>query len=147
MCQVSDKIKLCSCKTKNVESLKHYWHIKRKNKDTSYIVGEISMPADIGEENDEINMDIILNQLNTGNIFDKDIEHKSNDILELVFSFKADRERFQNMLPNAGDFLAYAFKYRNGQWKKFDYQNWVINFDEVEKGKIVNPFKSKKLKV
>lgn len=140
MCQVSNKIKLCSCKTKNVESLKHYWLIKRKNKDTSYIVGEISMPADIGEENDKLNMDIILNQLNTGNIFDKYIEHKSNDILELVFSFKADRERFQNFSPNTGDFLAYAFKYRNGQWKKFDYQNWVINFDEVEKGKIVNPF-------
>ena len=54
MCQVSDQIKLCSCKTKNVESLKHYWHIKRKNKDTSYIVSELFMPADIGEENDEI---------------------------------------------------------------------------------------------
>jgi len=144
MCQVSDKIKLCSCKTKNVESLKHYWQIKRKNKDTSYIVGEISMPADIGEKNDKLNMDIILNQLNTGNIFDMDIEHKNNDILELVFSFKADRERFRNFSPNTGDFLAYAFKFRNGQWKKFDYKNWVIDFDEVEKGKIVNPFKSNK---
>ncbi|MBK6373142.1 MAG: hypothetical protein IPO45_11555 [Saprospiraceae bacterium] len=107
-------------------------------------MSELFMPADIGEENDEINMDIILSKLNMGNIFDMDIKHKNNDILELVFSFKADRERFRNFSPNTGDFLAYAFKYRNGQWKKFDYENWVINFDEVEKGKIVNPFKSKK---
>ena len=25
MCTVSDKLKLCSCKTENVERLKHYW--------------------------------------------------------------------------------------------------------------------------
>jgi len=143
MCQVSEKIKLCTCKTKNVEQLKHYWRIKRRSKKAYSIVGEISMPADIGEENDKLNKDNILNQLNTSNIFDIEMQHKHNDVLELIFSFKADREKFLNFQPNVGDYLAYAFKFKNGEWKKYDYKNWVVGSDEVHKGKIVNPFKRK----
>lgn len=140
MCQVSDKIKLCSCKTKNVEQLKHYWIIKRRNKDTSFIVGEIMMPAEIGEENHKINQDIILNQLNAGDIFDIEIHPNNNDILELHFTFKADGYRANNLQSDFDDYLAYAFKYKNGQWKKATYDNWIVNFDEIHKGKILSPF-------
>lgn len=144
MCTVSDKFKLCSCKTKNVEDLKHYWILKRPTEKTHLVVGEMILPADIGEEADKLNQKIILTQLNKSNCFDIELQHQENDILELHFTFKADPKRFHNLLPCYGDFLAYAFKFKKGNWKKYNYDPFEIDFDEIHKGKILRPFSNSK---
>lgn len=144
MCTVSDKLMLCTCKTENVEQLKHYWILKRPTEKTHWVVGEMILPADIGENADKLNQKIILTQLNNGNCFDIELQHQEDDILELHFTFNADPKRFYNLLPCYGNFLAYAFKFRNGKWRKDDYNPYEIDFDEVQKGKIVRPFSKPK---
>lgn len=139
MCTVSDKLKLCTCKTENVKQLKHYWILKRPTDRTYFVIGEMILPAYIGEAADKINQNKILSQLKNGNCFDIELQHKENDILELHFTYKADPDTFLN-LPCHGDFLAYAFKYKNGKWRNSSYNPYEINFDEIQKGKISNPF-------
>ena len=119
MCTVSDKLKLCSCKTENVERLKHYWILRRPTEETHWVVGLMILPADIGK-------------------------HQENDILELHFTIKANSRRNQNLLLSHGDFLAYAFKFKKGKWTKDNYNPFEIDFEEVQKGKIVRPFLTSK---
>ena len=139
MCTVSEKLKLCTCKTENVERLKHYWTLKRPTEKTHFVVGEMILPANIGETADKINQNTILKQLNKGNCFDKELQHQENDILELHFTCKVDPEK-DLTLNFYGDFLAYAFKFKKGKWKKDYYDPFEIDFAEVQKGKIVRPF-------
>lgn len=94
MCKISDKLKLCTCKTKSVEQLKHYWILKRHNGQNNCIVGEAILPANIGEQADLINEKIILKMLNGDNCFDTELLHQENDILELHFTFIANAEKY-----------------------------------------------------
>ncbi len=99
------------------------------------------LPADIGDEADKLNQAIILRQLNADSIFDVEMQHQENDILELHFAFKADPERFRSLLPCHGDYLVYAFKFKKGRWEKINYDPYQIGFDKVQKGKILKPFR------
>lgn len=139
MCKVSDKLKLCTCKTKNVERLKHYWILKRHNGQNNCIVGEAILPANIGDQADKINEKAILEMLNEGNCFDIELQHQQNDMLELHFTFIADPGKYL-MLPCHGNYLAYAFKLKKGIWKKAYFDPFGANLDDIQKGKIVNPF-------
>lgn len=144
MCTVSDKLKLCSCKAENVERLKHYWILRRPTEKTHWVVGLMILPADIGKDADKLNQQNILRQLNSRNCFDIELQHQENDILELHFTIKANSRRNQNLLLSHGDFLAYAFKFKKGKWTKDNYNPFEIDFEEVQKGKIVRPFLTSK---
>lgn len=139
MCKVSDQLKLCSCKTKNVEDLKHYWVLKRHNGEHNCIVGEAILPANIGEDVDKVNIRTLRKMLNSGNCFDAEMLHQENDILELHFTFYADPEKYF-MLPCHGNYLAYAFVFKNDKWRKTDFNPFGENLDDIQKGKIVRPF-------
>jgi len=139
MCKVSDQLKLCSCKTKNVEELKHYWVLKRHNGEQNCIVGEAILPANIGEDADKVNIITLRKMLNSGNCFDIELQHQENDILELHFTFHADPEKYF-MLPCHGNYLAYAFVFKNDKWRKTDFDPFGENLDDIQKGKIVRPF-------
>lgn len=139
MCKVSDKLKLCTCKTKNVERLKHYWILKRHNGQNNCIVGEAILPANIGEQANKINEKALLKMLNQGNCFDITLQHQENDILELHFTFYADPEKYF-MLPCNGNYLAYAFKFKKDSWKKTYFDPFSENLEDIQKGKIVKPF-------
>ena len=139
MCKVSDKLKLCSCKAKNVEELKHYWVLKRHNGENNCIVGEAILPANIGEAADKVNIKTLGQMLNSGNCFDIKLEHQENDILELHFTFNADPEKYF-MLPCHGNYLAYAFVFKNNKWKKTDFDPFGENLEDIQKGKIIRPF-------
>lgn len=139
MCKISDQLKLCSCKTKNVEELKHYWILKRHNGEQNSIVGEAILPANIGEDADKVNIKILGKLLNSGNCFDVELDHQENDILELHFTFHADPEKYF-MLPFNGNYLAYAFVFKNNKWRKNDFDPFGENLDHIQKGKIVRPF-------
>jgi len=139
MCNISDKLKLCTCKTKNVEQLKHYWILKRRNGGNNYIVGQTMLPANIGEKQDRLNANNLQRLLNEGNCFDIKLLQEENDILKLHFTFYADREKYL-MLPCHGNYLAYAFKFKKGKWNKKNYDPFGENLNNIQKGKIKNPF-------
>lgn len=117
MCKVSDKLKLCTCKTKNVERLKHYWRLKRPTEKKHCVVGEMILPADIGDRSHKLNQKTILKQLNETNVFDVEIRHEENDILELHFTLTGEYEKYLPLSCN-GNYLAYAFKFKKGVWEK-----------------------------
>lgn len=136
MCQVSEKIKFCSCATTNPRNLKHYWVWHQYNKDKSImIVGEIFMPDFIIDKNFKINNKTILNRLSETDAFDKILDFKNKDVLEIVLHNK------QISYP-----ITYCFQFKNGTWRNKKYCPFELEskFDEKEKGKIKNPLKIQK---
>ncbi len=135
MCKVSDQLRLCSCKATNVEKLKHYWILKRHDGGSNCIIGDAILPANIGEDANKVNISTLSIMLNKGNCFDIEVQHQENDILVLHFTFHADPDKY-------GSYLAYAFVFKNNKWRKTVYDPFGANLQEIQKGKIVRPFKS-----
>ena len=102
------------------------------------------LPADIGEDANQLNEKIILKQLNDNNCFDVELQLNENDILELNFTLKDDQARSHNSLRFDGGYLVYAFKFKKGKWKKDNYNPFEIAFEEIYQGKIVRPFAKSK---
>jgi hypothetical protein len=116
MCTVSDKLKLCTCKTKNVEQLKHYWKLKRESGKKLIIIGQSLLPANIGEATDRLNEALLLQMLNTGNCFDVTLQLMQNDLLELFFTLPHTTDTSINARLSEGNFLCYTFRFHNSQW-------------------------------
>ena len=74
----------------------------------------------------------LLKMLNSGNCFDIELHHQEEDILELHFTINSD--------TYDSDYLAYAFVFKNYKWKETDYDLFGANLDDVQKGKVINPF-------
>jgi len=141
MCTVSDKLKLCSCETKNVKKLERYWILKRPKKSEFEMMGDMILPAPIGVEADKLNIQTLLEQLNSGNCFDIELKHQENDELELHFGFKpSEEDRQRNPYLREKDFLSYVFKFIDGQWRKDEYNPFKDSFRNIQSGKIENPF-------
>ena len=139
MCKISDKLKLCTCNTNNVEQLKHYWILRRPNGPNICLFGEAFLPANIGEQLDLINEKTILKMLNESNCFDKELQHQENDILEFHFSLNGDTKK-HFMQPYDSNYLIYAFKFQKGIWKKTCFDPFGQNLEDIQKGKILRPF-------
>jgi hypothetical protein len=132
MCRISDKIRLCSCKTEGVERLKHYWVLQRPEKKEWHVLGTILPPTDLGEKIEKFNIDSLRRQLNEANCFDVELQHQEKDVLELHFTC--------NPSNNIGDSLVYAFVYRKGKWRKTSYDPFGNDLLTVQSGKILKPF-------
>ncbi len=139
MCKVSDKLKLCSCKTEKVENLKHYWILNRPEDKGQYILGEIMPPADIGEEVEKFNIQRLRKHLNHGNCFDVKLSHQEDDILELHFTCR-QRPNLEEGFDHSGNYLVYAFVFKSGKWKKTSHDPFGNNLSTVKGGKILKPF-------
>lgn len=139
MCTVSDQLKLCTCKPDEVEKLKHYWVLRRPNNGKNILIGEIIFPKQIGECTDRINKNKIQNQLNTGSCFDVDLLNQENDILELYFTLDTNAVKPKKILY-IGGYLAYSFKFKKGKWINDNYDPFEVNAEEIQSGKILNPF-------
>lgn len=136
MCQVSEKIKFCSCATTNPRNLKHYWVWHQYNKDKSImIVGEIFMPDFNIDKNKNYNKKTILNRLSETDAFDTILDFKDKDVLEIVLH--NEQISYQ---------ITYCFQFLNGTWRNKKYCPFELEskFDEKEKGKIKNPLKIQK---
>jgi hypothetical protein len=133
MCEVSDKLKLCTCNS-NIQRLKHYWILYRFiNGKNDFVVGQAMLPYSINPEIDKLNSKRILHLLNETNAFDADIKPKVKDRLLISFTVgKTDDER-----------INYGFVFKAGKWKKlgFDPFEWQWNHEEAEQGKIVHALK------
>jgi hypothetical protein len=134
MCKVSDKLKLCTCATKDIYSLKHYWILHRfdDNKD-DFIVGEIIEPYLCKPDIELYNRDVLLRLINIPSTFDVDINPKPKDRLELSFSV-------------GNESLVYGFEYKNGSWESEEYDTfeWMSHHNEYLAGKIKNPMNRSK---
>lgn len=132
MCIISDKIKLCTCKTSSTNRLQHYWVLHRRNKEnknTIIIIGEAMLPSfeRFYPKEYKKNYDLLSNRVNEGDVFDVPMQFKAKDVLQLVFNNNDEIKR-----------ATYLFKYFNKQWIKsekctFDLMGY---FDEVYFGKI-----------
>ena len=136
MCKVSDKLKLCTCKIKNVYQLKHYWILYKYQKSNEHLVGESVLPQQfkIGIENDEYNANQLATLLNDGNCFDIDLTINHKDILELNFTCDLHTATKESL------HLVYEFVYKKRKWIINDPD--PFNTDKLHKnqGKIFNPF-------
>ncbi len=139
MCKVSDKLKLCSCKTEIVETLKHYWILNRPNGIEASMLGTIMPPAYIGEKMERLNESTLRKLLNNGNCFDVELDLQENDTLSLHFTCNQNHNGKQ-FVDFYGSYLLYAFKFKNGKWRKGEWNHFGGNGDDVQSGKIMKPF-------
>jgi hypothetical protein len=72
MCTVSDKIKFCTCNTKDIAKAKHIWTLRRYvGFQGSVIMGEIMPPYQIDEETDMHNRKLLLQRINESGVGQK----------------------------------------------------------------------------
>lgn len=130
MCIISNKLKLCTCSTKDVYHLKNFWVLHRFVKGKEIItLGEVMLPYFNPLVNVKLNEATLLKMLNEGNIFDFDIELKNKDLLHLAFKFKGSE-----------DYNDYGFEFKKGKWGILGYDplSWMWHHDEYRSGKIIN---------
>jgi len=140
MCEVSAYLKLCTCNSENVEGFPHYWLLQRAPEEHAIIVGQALLPADIGDEANQLNETTIEKALNERNCFDIDVKPQENDLLHLYFTYRPD---FSDPILHSNDYIAYAFKYIHHLWQVVPYEPFDSVSDIIQKGKIESPFTSK----
>lgn len=130
MCTISNKLKLCTCGTKNVYTLKNFWVLHRFVKGKNdIVVGETIMPYFNPAVDVKLNEETLLKLLNEGNIFDFDIALKDKDLLHLAFTFDGDEEHNN-----------YGFEFKKGNWINVGHDSltWMWQHEEYKYGKIKN---------
>ena len=136
MCSVSDKIVLCTCDVKDAKQLKHYWVLYRYDPENGEIlVGETFGLDYYIQEKDPHNPVILCNKLNEENLFDKPLQFKDKDRLQISLLLNGNREHKD-----------YGFEYKDGKWRviEFDFFGWRAEHCELQEGKIKNALETKK---
>jgi hypothetical protein len=133
MCVVSDKIKFCTCvegafEEGAYEELPHYWLLHRYNNQKGLMVmGMPVMPLDYLQPNYLLNAQIVGDRLNEKDAFDKIIEFKPKDQLEIVINNLSDDELAR---------MSFCFIFKKGKWikKKYDTFEIMSHYDELAFG-------------
>lgn len=129
MCEVSDKIKFCTCKAKSTERLKNYWVFSRFVEEDDFLLnGLILQPPFVDERMVEMNTAALLKRLNEPDAFDIDLSPKDNDRLLIVLTCK---EHF------SGEAF-HGFEYKEGKWVVCEYDTfeWDFKHREEKFGKV-----------
>ena len=132
MCLVSDKIKFCTCVEGSFEDLPHYWLLYRfVNKKDLQCMGMPIMPLDFLQPNYQLNSQTLENRLNEADAFDKSIEFKLNDQLEIVIN---------NLAEDEIERMTFCFKYKKGIWVEEAYDTFELmnRYDELAFGNFEN---------
>ena len=132
MCQVSGKLKLCTCSS-DIDRLKYYWVFYRHNKSKNdFIMGEPIMPAKIDPALNSFNREVLGELLNNGDGFDVPMTAQSKDRLLLAFNISKTVDDEQ--------WLFYEFEFKRGKWKGCDWDPFDLKnrYDEILSGKIRN---------
>ena len=128
MCVVSDKIKFCACVDGSYEDLPHYWLLHRfNNKKNLIVMGMPVMPLDFLQASYLINAQTLVDRLNETDAFDKIIEFKPKDQLEIVINNLSDDEL---------DRMTFCFIFKKGKWIEKEYDTFEImsHYDEIAFG-------------
>lgn len=124
MCNVSDKLKLCTCDAgKVIEG--NYWTLFRFVGDKRIVtIGEPVVLATIDATKDNNNKNLLLQLLNDGNVFDEPLYAVEKDKLLISFDL-GEKGR-----------LNYGFLYKNKKWNNTDYDffDWDNENDEIKEG-------------
>lgn len=135
MCEISNEIKFCTCKSESYEELKNAWTIFRRKK------GWLRVGQTVFNEND----------LKIDQIEIKSLEHKLNsqDLFDFEYS-PIEEDKLKIKLTYKGKCSEYDFKYLNNTWEiyKEDQMDWMedllqdkpLYFEDFS-GKIEKPFK------
>ena len=130
MCNISNKIKLCSCTNRSVNKLDHYWILHRFNEARDIIIiGEPIMPYEMSNPNYGINVATLKTRLNDNDAFDIAIKFEEKDQLEIVFN---------HLIKDPSKTFTYYFKYTNGKWFEEDNDPFDLmnHYDELKFGKL-----------
>ena len=127
MCKISEHLQLCTCKTNDVKSLKHYWILSRPKHNGPFTIGEIITPEQLNPEIEQFNQETLIQQLNSGNCFDVKLNHQEDDVLVLHFSCNKS-------------YLAYSFTFKNNKWEIGEYDAFSNGLRKIKGGKIEKPF-------
>lgn len=134
MCEVSEKMQLCTCTEVDFDNAKHYWVYHRfiKGKEER-VIGIPVLPVHIDEKIDLANKTLLKTLLNQNTVFDKPIYPCEGDLLELAFSINAGEKR-----------VVYGFKFHNEKWieEEYDPLIWMWHHTEAIHGKIENAIKN-----
>ena len=131
MCKVSDKIKFCTCVDEDTDiySCKHYWilHRFKKDKDLTLIMGMPELPS--FHPDFECNQDTLLKALNSPDAFDKKIDFKRWDRLEVVLFAQATK---------LGAPLHFNFRYDSKVWQHIEEDRYTLlsSCEEIANGEI-----------
>ncbi|QJP33354.1 hypothetical protein F0365_02475 [Nonlabens sp. Ci31] len=131
MCDVSDKIKFCTCVDKNtvIEELDHYWVLHRYHKDKNLKVMGLPIFPDHLHPKFEINAQVVVRALNSADAFDQKMLLEKGDRLEVVLC---------NNATDIQDSFYYNFRYTGTVWESIeaDYFDLMSRFDEVISGQV-----------
>jgi len=133
MCVVSDKIKFCTCvegafEEGAYEELPHYWLLHRFNNQKGLMVmGMPVLSLDYLQPNYLLNAQTLGDRLNESDAFDKIIEFKPKDQLEIVINNLSDDEL---------DRMSFCFIFKKGKWIEKEYDTFEImsHYDELAYG-------------
>lgn len=130
MCNLTDSIKFCTCKSSSTKHLQNYWQLYRRNPDRNIVlVGEPIFLPHLITLNYEANKITLLKRINEADAFDIPIVFKNQDVLEVVLENTNENKR-----------VVFGFKYRNAKWNNYEIDSFYLegHFDEKEFGKIKN---------
>jgi hypothetical protein len=96
------------------------------------IVGEVYLSFDELDPKYKSNRSTILNRLTESDVFDKNLEFKNKDVLEIVLNNYSEKDR-----------KIFCFQYIKGIWKNKRYNPFELEseYDEKDIGKLKNPIK------
>lgn len=137
MCKVSNKLKLCSCKTDDPTKLKHYWVFSRFDADKEEsTIGTMLMPYTPEESVHQYNQETLLGLINNPFTFDIDLKPLDKDRLQLHFTVSND------------EYMDYGFEYNQGAWVIDAYSpfEWENHHSQDQLGKIVQALEEKQPK-
>jgi hypothetical protein len=138
MCKISEKLKLCTCASPDIESLDHYWVLYRPGIQFEFMVGEIMPPYELKRDLNKVNRRTLLKLLNRGNCFDKDLVMEEGTILKLTFEVpEITRNLVEEFMRTS---FSYAFTFKKGKWKNYKIDSFGCTLIEMKKGEIVDPF-------
>lgn len=107
MCGINKQFVLCTCEEKELNKKSH-WKIYRYDANREYFIGVVILEK-LHKDFHSISA-FILNELNTRNCFDKDINLKDHDALVIALK-EGNWKRLRH----------FAFDYEQGKWKKSYY--------------------------
>lgn len=115
----------------DVQDLNHYWILNRYNKTKkAFYFGEIVIPYSRNKDNFKENQTTLLNALVEKSTFDKTMDFKEKDVLQVYL---------HNHSKNHKDTLKLKFEYKSGRWESLNDEDlfYLLNhFDKTNSGKI-----------
>jgi hypothetical protein len=131
MCELSTKLKLCTCGAASVSELRNYWILYRFDKAQDCIVaGSIVSYDEPSKTVQANNRALLLERLHEADAFDVDLRPREGDRLQLTFTCSEPGGRVKT--------LYYGYEYKSGRWteEEYDELSWERKHYQAKFGKV-----------